>query len=84
MSEHQRLQQEINEYQRQWDVLSERIACLQEQMDLGTRVDEKLRLQAVIGRDQVERERVAAPLRTREAELKNIEKAALVSEARRL
>jgi len=84
MSEYQRLQQEISEYQRQWNMLSERIARLQEQMDLETRVDEKLRLQAVIGRDQAERERVAALLRTREAELINIEKAALVSEARRL
>ena len=83
MYEQQRLQYEIDESQQRWKGLSDRITRFQKELDIETRVEEKLRLQSMIKQLEDERECVENRLQDYEKTFKHIEKSAHIVEARR-
>ena len=68
MNSQRRLQARINELHLRWGRLSQKLQGLQQQRDLETRFEEKLRLDSLIRETEAEREQVEAELQRFEAE----------------
>ena len=83
MSEHQRLQHEVDNLQQRWNRLSETIALVHQQRGLEVEALARLRLQGNIEQMEAERAEVETRLQTLEAELHKLRKAELIAEARR-
>ncbi|MCP4707583.1 MAG: toll-Interleukin receptor [Planctomycetes bacterium] len=67
-----RLQQQITELQRQWDVFSEIISHLRQAMALESRPDEKLRLEHNIAEAETDRQKTDGRLSELETELQQL------------
>src|SRR5215510_16213244 len=83
MSEHQRLQHEVDNLQQRWHRLSETIALVHQQRDLEVEALPRFRLQGNIDQMEAERADVETRLQILEAELHKLRKAELIAEARR-
>ena len=73
MREQQRLSRKIDDWQRQWDLLSKKLSELNEQLILETRVEEKLRLRNLIDDTQTQRDQVEEQLKDGESQLAKID-----------
>ncbi len=62
MNQEQRLQQKKSELQQQWNDLSQKIGALRKAVAVETRVEEKLRLQALITEAEADRENIEQKL----------------------
>ena len=66
----QRRRQELAGLQQQWELLSQKLAAMEEQRILETRAEEKLRLDYKINQARTEREEVERRLNALEARLR--------------
>lgn len=69
---------------KRWDEISDKITMLQQQMDLETRADEKLRLKSVISSVESEREEIEAEILALDQEAKKQTRRELIQDAIRL
>ena len=83
MSDKMLLQKKTTASQKRWDDLSEKISKLQQQMDLETRADEKMRLEEVVRSTEMEREEVEKELTSYDQQLQQSKKEDLIRDALR-
>ena len=84
MPEKTLLQKKIHASQKRWDDLSEKISKLQQQMDLETRADEKMRLEKIVHSTEIEREEVEKELTTYGLQLQQSKKEDYIRDALRM
>jgi len=84
MAKKKLLQNKTEACHKRWDDLSEKINLLQEQLDLETRVDEKLRLKSIISSINIEREQIEAEIQALDQEDTNQTRQNLIQDALRM